>query len=31
MKGSNYGDIVQEREQQRHQELQPNLLAIKYE
>ena len=26
----NYGNILQEREQKRHQELQTNLLAIKY-
>ena len=30
MKESKYGDIFQEREQKRHQELQANLLAIKY-
>ena len=30
MEGSKYGDIFQEREQKRHQELQTNLLAIKY-
>ena len=30
MEGSKYGDIFQEREQKRHQELQANLLAIKY-
>ena len=29
MEGSKYGDIFQEREQKRHQELQANLLAIK--
>ena len=31
MDGSKYGYIFQEREQKRHQELQANLLAIKYE
>ena len=30
MEGSKYGDIFQERKQKRHQELQTNLLAIKY-
>ena len=30
MDGSKYGDMFQEREQKRHQELQTNLLAIKY-
>ena len=30
MEGSKYGDIFKEREQKRHQELQTNLLAIKY-
>ena len=30
MEGNKYGDIFQEREQKRHQELQTNLLAIKY-
>ena len=30
MEGSKYGDIFQEGEQKRHQELQTNLLAIKY-
>ena len=30
MEGSKYGDIFQEREQKRHQELQVNVLAIKY-
>ena len=30
MKGSKYGDICQEREQKIYQELQTNLLAIKY-
>ena len=30
MEGSKYGDSFQEREQKRHQELQANLLAIKY-
>ncbi len=30
MEGSKYGDILQEREQKIHQELQINLLAIKY-
>ena len=30
LEGSKYGYIVQEREQKRHQELQANLLAIKY-
>ena len=31
MEGSKYGDIFQEREQKWHQELQANLLAIKYD
>ena len=31
MEGSKYVDIFQEREQKRHQELQTNLLAFKYE
>ena len=30
MEGSKYGDIFQEMKQKRHQELQTNLLAIKY-
>ena len=30
MKGSKYGDIFQEMEHKRHQELQTNLLASKY-
>ena len=30
MEGSKYGDIFQESEKKRHQELQTNLLAIKY-
>ena len=30
MEGSKYGDIIQQREQKRHQELQANLFAIKY-
>ena len=30
MEGSKYGDIFQEREQKRHQDLQANLFAIKY-
>ena len=30
MEGSKYGDIFQEREQKGHQELQANVLAIKY-
>ena len=30
MEGSKYGDIFQERNRKRHQELQTNLLAIKY-
>ena len=30
MEGSKYGDIFQERKQKRYQELQTNLLAIKY-
>ena len=30
MEGSKYGDIFQERKHKRHQELQTNLLAIKY-
>ena len=30
MEGNKYGDIFQERKQKRHQELQTNLLAIKY-
>ena len=30
MEGSKCGDIFQERKQKRHQELQTNLLAIKY-
>ena len=30
MEGSKYGDIFQERKQKRHQELQTNLLAVKY-
>ena len=30
MEGSKYGDIFQEMEQKRHQELHANLLAIKY-
>ena len=30
MEGSKYGDIFQEREPKRYQELQTNLLAIKY-
>ena len=30
MEGSKYGDIFEEREQKSHQELQTNLLAIKY-
>ena len=30
MEGSKYGDIFQEREHKGHQELQANLLAIKY-
>ena len=30
MEGRKYGDIFQERKQKRHQELQTNLLAIKY-
>ena len=30
MEGSKYGDIFQERDQKRHEELQTNLLALKY-
>ena len=30
MEGVKYGDIFQEREQKRHQELHTNLVAIKY-